>query len=256
MLALFAAPSVGAAATYVISVPGVIETTSGTPSNRLAVGDAITINTTFDDRYVFDWGSNGYKVLATWPTCFAPVSCPAGLPTTPLQTFTINTGTTSWGVFRDSCSGQCGFVVRENLGLSPFGTLLVGGPAIAFTDTQVLSVFNGLLLGLDAGLMPRLSFGGPFQTATINYPGQPDFFPPVPISDSFSLFATYQANTANCPGNVGCTTTWTGHWNLAAATVQVLSVPEPGTWLTMILGFGGIGLVLRRRRQMLMGSSL
>jgi hypothetical protein len=51
---------------------------------------------------------------------------------------------------------------------------------------------------------------------------------------------------------------WRGHWNFAAATVRVLAapVPEPATWLTTILGFGGIGLALRRRPQTLVPSSV
>jgi hypothetical protein len=31
--------------------------------------------------------------------------------------------------------------------------------------------------------------------------------------------------------------------------VQVAPVPEPGTWAMMLLGFGAMGLVIRRRRR-------
>jgi hypothetical protein len=32
-------------------------------------------------------------------------------------------------------------------------------------------------------------------------------------------------------------------------TFQVQGVPEPGTWAMMLLGFGGIGMMIRRRRK-------
>jgi hypothetical protein len=31
---------------------------------------------------------------------------------------------------------------------------------------------------------------------------------------------------------------------------RIAAVPEPGTWALMILGFGGTGALLRRRRQL------
>lgn len=37
----------------------------------------------------------------------------------------------------------------------------------------------------------------------------------------------------------------------AIDNVSVTAVPEPGTWALMIVGFGGAGVLLRRRRQMI-----
>ena len=31
--------------------------------------------------------------------------------------------------------------------------------------------------------------------------------------------------------------------------IAINAVPEPGTWAMMLLGFGGIGLAMRRRRR-------
>jgi hypothetical protein len=31
-------------------------------------------------------------------------------------------------------------------------------------------------------------------------------------------------------------------------TINFIGVPEPATWATMLIGFGGLGAILRRRR--------
>jgi hypothetical protein len=38
--------------------------------------------------------------------------------------------------------------------------------------------------------------------------------------------------------------------NYGGVSLRVSAVPEPATWTMMILGFGGVGLVLRRRRRL------
>jgi hypothetical protein len=37
-------------------------------------------------------------------------------------------------------------------------------------------------------------------------------------------------------------------YSTAAIFVLTAAVPEPATWAMMLLGFGGIGLAMRRRR--------
>ena len=41
---------------------------------------------------------------------------------------------------------------------------------------------------------------------------------------------------------------WVGARNLSTFTETVSAVPEPATWAMMIIGFGGAGAVIRRRR--------
>lgn len=41
---------------------------------------------------------------------------------------------------------------------------------------------------------------------------------------------------------------WVGARNLSTFTETVSAVPEPATWAIMIIGFGGAGAVIRRRR--------
>ena len=42
---------------------------------------------------------------------------------------------------------------------------------------------------------------------------------------------------------------WVGARNLSTFTGAVSAVPEPATWAMMIIGFGGAGVAIRRRRQ-------
>jgi hypothetical protein len=36
---------------------------------------------------------------------------------------------------------------------------------------------------------------------------------------------------------------------VVSGNVSISAVPEPGTWALMILGFGAVGLTMRRKRQ-------
>jgi hypothetical protein len=56
-------------------------------------------------------------------------------------------------------------------------------------------------------------------------------------------FSSFPFGTSLANGNIII-----GHSEAMASLGQAAAVPEPGTWAMMLLGFGGIGLVLRRRR--------
>ena len=53
------------------------------------------------------------------------------------------------------------------------------------------------------------------------------------------------------PGNhtIIANGTLTGPSGAYSGTLNIQAVPEPATWAMMLIGFGGIGMALRRRRQ-------
>ena len=130
---------------------------------------------------------------------------------------TFNGGST--GSFAGQfCAGSCGTV-------NDIASLIVGGSAspfftltngVTFSLTNITSIDRstaGIL-----GFMGTGVFGGTLNGEPIN-----------------SAPATFTFSTQG-----GQSTTF------SATTV---AVPEPGTWALMLLGFGGIGMAMRRRRR-------
>ena len=91
----------------------------------------------------------------------------------------------------------------------------------------------------------NISFGtnliSPFQIQSANFApaqfGGPTLFSGAPGNPTFNLGTFNLFSIAN--GNSTLT---------ISRAVTVAAVPEPATWAMMLLGFGGIGVAMRRRR--------
>ena len=164
-------------------------------------------------------------------------------------------------------------VSAENTALGT-GTVGIGGPAVTFTTTEA----GGLDLDAsgqatisagDEGTLTQLMFnivtgftGAEFSLNPLNVQGGPIQFG-VSITTSAGGLFNFLAPAGNqrfaVLAGVGETLTsvtlssTAGFGSFTQLRVgtgrNVGAVPEPGTWAMMLLGFGGIGYSLRRRRK-------
>jgi hypothetical protein len=82
---------------------------------------------------------------------------------------------------------------------------------------------------------------------------------PGGATEAFDLTASQGSNIFNIVAPTGtaftsATFTSTGGGfadfkQLRLTTASMTAVPEPGTWAMMLLGFGGLGVAMRRRRR-------
>ena len=118
------------------------------------------------------------------------------------------------------------------LTVSSFTNSSIGGTGIF--DFTSIGLFSGFITGLN-------TLGTPLQTGTISSDGNTK----RASLNQFSLnqgnyTIAYRGTVTGPPSGVGSNITF-------AAGEVAPGVPEPATWGMMILGFGTIGLVLRRR---------
>jgi hypothetical protein len=116
-----------------------------------------------------------------------------------------------------------------------FTFTILGGPAL--TDAQVSTIllndtqnvnFSSILLDSTFAFTKTSSDPNPETWALLN---------PVTLgtgTHTISVLGTLLGETGSYSGTIN---------------VQVAPVPEPGTWAMMLLGFGAIGLMIRRRRR-------
>jgi hypothetical protein len=109
------------------------------------------------------------------------------------------------------------------------GNILLNAGANAFT----IAHDDGLQLSLDGGI-----------GMVVNTPG-----PTAPTTTAFTIMAP-SAGTYNYTMSYGecCAGPAVLQWSYPTGQ-PVGSVPEPATWAMMLLGFGGIGVAMRRRRK-------
>jgi PEP-CTERM motif-containing protein len=150
------------------------------------------------------------------------------------------------------------------------GNVGINGPLVTFNSTDGnLSTNSGAatVFRTDGGLLTNLTFTilSGFTAAEFNLEnGSPSSFL-VNLTDSggdvFSqtLSSLNGSNIFNIVAPAGTTYTsatfsssgggFQNFKQLRVTTAAAVAVPEPVTWAMMLLGFGGIGMVLRRSRR-------
>lgn len=130
-----------------------------------------------------------------------------------LYIFGVNTGT---GIARPFASiGQPDVIFNQAIVIQKNGTGSVGPNALDPTGISIAG--NMLTARVPLALLPSTGFG--------------------PTQYGFNLWPR------NGVGNVNQITDFAPE----NATVSIGAVPEPATWLMMLVGFGGVGFSLRRR---------
>jgi len=111
---------------------------------------------------------------------------------------------------------------NNTIGGDYFASLTTGSPNVFFTTLTIYALVGGVQTG--PALMQYS--GGPTHAITL-------------------LPASFGAGDYRL--TFGGTTT--GGGGQAGSMTFFQAVPEPGTWALMLLGFGGIGMAMRRRRR-------
>ncbi|WP_114227697.1 MULTISPECIES: PEPxxWA-CTERM sorting domain-containing protein [Sphingomonas] len=150
------------------------------------------------------------------------------------------------------------------------GTVGIGGPLVTFTSTNGLLDTNpgaATVFRADSNLLTQLTFtiASGFTAAEFNLTnGDPRSFL-VTLTDSLGESNTISLGNANGsnifniiggPGQVYTSASFTttspaGFTDLKQLRVVLAqsAVPEPATWALMLLGFGGMGVAMRRSRR-------
>jgi len=143
------------------------------------------------------------------------------------------------------------------------GGVVVGGASVPVDDTDYASVQGGNTSTFTA-------LGGYALTSFSFYLGSPDTYNKVVFNFLGGGSQTFTGSSiwgGNPPGNGDRTLGYRVYYDFGGAKVKSISfsstadafefdglagslgvVPEPGTWALMILGFGGAGAMLRRRK--------
>jgi len=155
-------------------------------------------------------------VTASQATSIDFLAMPGSVPGATPGTVTNYLGT---GTFLgQSCSGTCGTI-------NDITSLVVGGsvvPLFSLTDGVTFSLTN--ITSIDRSVSNVLSFQG------------------------YGSFGGTLGGDAINP-QIGTFVFSTQGGTLTTFSATAVAVPEPATWGLMLLGFGGIGVALRRRRK-------
>jgi len=196
---------------------------------NLAVGDHLTFSARFNSGSVQQWGNLGYDQAGLY-----------GLPTSGAAYWRVTApGGLLWTSLDDEFDGSNPFFTSDTVSLAD--------PAVIFSGSSVLGL-SGYMIPVPLTTRPSpppiLVMGS--QTA-MGYSNVIDgvtysFFPPAQLGDIFQIDPGegFYGNIYNSPGFLGV-------WDFADARIS--AIPEPAIWTMMLVGFGGLGAVMRSSRR-------
>ena len=176
---------------------------------NLAVGDVFTLTASFDSSLLLDAGGGTQKI----GMYSAPISGDMPMPPG----------------FLNGMSGTFFRIDAPGMTWQSTDDLHDGFPPFSITPREaspIIYIQGDKVIGLTLDLWPTHFAGRPLLEG-----GGSQFSIDAPHGAYFNIY--------NTPG-------FNGVWDLANSSVAV--VPEPATWSLFLLGFGGIGWRVRRRR--------
>ena len=114
---------------------------------------------------------------------------------------------------------------NNTLGGNYFASLTTADPAVFFTNLTIYAIVGGAGSATTGSALMQYS-GGPTHSISL-----------LPASFGSGNYRLSFSGTTSGGGGEGGTLSF------------FAAVPEPGTWGLMLLGFGGIGMAMRRRRR-------
>jgi len=127
-----------------------------------------------------------------------------------------------------------GFLVADGAGGLP-GTILAAG-------TNNISSVS--VLGSDFGGNVNQEF---FNLGTVALGPGTYYFAVQAVSPVFSTYLGWGAASGGAAETMDGGVTWTSTYEGFPSVAISLSTPEPAAWVTMLIGFAGVGAALRRR---------
>ena len=195
-------------------------------------------------------------MVATFSGEYAGVNVPLGFFPPDQPGLVIDGNRESVGFFQGGLDWSASFTFDTNLGqltTTDFGN---GYSSQTFTGPLTGGVFNGF--GIVRDLADATSFSITRDPVGLNFsilgPGYSfhdawESFDAIPIMAP-SLTAPFSASGEQLFGGGYDDGTFIGDDSFVeGASLAVVAVPEPTTWVMMIVGFGGLGAMLRHRRR-------
>jgi hypothetical protein len=232
-LAMGFGASAATATTYTVNIPGTVTSVSG--SGAFQVGSTINLTAVFDDDWTVAWGATGATVAASMANFGGGAN--TFLPTTGAENWSISGGGIVWSA-RDYLFDFSQPFYHDGAGAT---ARTFFGPFIVFDATGVLGIGN--LQQVPNTNLPRPVITGSGGLLTLSGPGN---FAPLSYGSTFNIGPNF------AHGDIGGQSA-SGVWDFTKATILApgqtgVAVPEPAAWVSLIVGFGAIGAVLRRRR--------